>query len=245
VRRGTGSTVHIERDDRLERFGLGTVQPAPVRLVIFDLDGTLIDSSADLANSVNAARANLGLAPMEHSLVYSYVGNGAPVLIRKALGPEYPDDVVAGALECFMQYYRAHMLDNTVLYPGVRDALDRFRGEGIAMAVLTNKPVRVSQAIVDGLGLHEHFRNVYGGNSFEQKKPHPVGIETLIAQNGASRERTLMVGDSSVDVQTARNAKVTACGVTWGFQPETFAEHPPDFLVDTAEELAARVIGDG
>jgi len=214
-------------------------------LVIFDLDGTLIDSSVDLAHAVNATRANLGLPPMEHSLVYSYVGNGAPVLIRRALGPEYPDDVVASALEYFMQYYRDHMLDNTALYPGVREALDRFREKGIAMAVLTNKPVRLSRAIVDGLGLHEHFRSVYGGNSFEQKKPHPVGIETLMAESGAAREQTLMVGDSSVDVQTARNAKVTACGVTWGFQPETFTEFPPDFLVDTAEELAARVIGHG
>jgi phosphoglycolate phosphatase len=182
---------------------------------------------------------------MEHALVYTYVGNGAPVLIRKALGPEYPDDVVASALEYFLNYYRAHMLDNTVLYPGVREMLDRLRREGIPMAVLTNKPVRFSQAIVEGLGLREHFRRVYGGNSFEQKKPHPVGIETLMAENGASREQTLMVGDSAVDIQTARNAKVTACGVTWGFQPETFAEQPPDFLVNTAEELAARVMGDG
>ena len=221
------------------------MKPVPVELVIFDLDGTLIDSSMDLANSVNATRANLGLLPMEHALVYTYVGNGAPVLIRKALGPEYPDDVVASALEYFLHYYRAHMLDNTVLYPGVREMLDRFRRKGIPMAVLTNKPVRFSQAIVDGLGLHEHFRSVYGGNSFEQKKPHPVGIETLMAENGAACERTLMVGDSEVDVQTARNARVTACGVTWGFQPEAFAGHPPDFLVDTAEELAARVIGDG
>jgi phosphoglycolate phosphatase len=212
-------------------------------LIIFDLDGTLIDSSTDLANAVNATRAHLGLPPMEHEKVYSYVGNGAPVLIRKALGPAYSDDAVAEALEYFLAHYRAHMLDNTALYPGVREALDRFRSEGIAMAVLTNKPVRVSQAIVDSLGLHEHFLRVYGGNSFEQKKPNPAGIESLIAETGARRRGTLMVGDSSVDVQTARNAGVAACGVTWGFQPETFAEHPPDFLVSTAEELAQRVIG--
>jgi phosphoglycolate phosphatase len=218
---------------------------SPFCLLIFDLDGTLIDSSVDLANAVNATRARLGLPPMEHAMVYSYVGNGAPVLIRKALGPEYPDQVVASALDYFMQHYRAHMLDNTAPYPGVREALDQFREAGIPMAVLTNKPVGVSQAIVDGLGLHQHFRSVYGGNSFEQKKPHPVGIETLMAENGASREGTLMVGDSAVDVQTARNAKVAACGVTWGFQPETFAAHPPDFLVGTAAELAARVIGHG
>jgi len=214
-------------------------------LVIFDLDGTLIDSSRDLANAVNATRAHLGLAPIENETVYSYVGNGAPVLIRKALGPEYADEQVQSALEYFLAYYREHMLDNTVLYPGVREALDQFRSVGLTMAVLTNKPVRFSQGIVDGLGLGAHFRRVYGGNSFEQKKPHPVGIETLMNEAGAAREETLMVGDSSVDVQTARNARVTACGVTWGFQPDTFAAWPPDFLVNTAGELADRVLGRG
>jgi len=214
-------------------------------LVIFDLDGTLIDSSRDLANAVNATRAHLGLAPIENETVYSYVGNGAPVLIRKALGPEYADEEVQSALEYFLAYYREHMLDNTVLYPGVREVLDQFRHAGLTMAVLTNKPVRFSQGIVDGLGLGAHFRRVYGGNSFEQKKPHPVGIETLMNEAGAAREETLMVGDSSVDVQTARNARVTACGVTWGFQPDTFAAWPPDFLVNTAGELADRVLGRG
>jgi len=217
----------------------------PFQLVIFDLDGTLIDSSVDLANAVNAARGNLGLPPMEHAKVYSYVGNGAPVLIRKALGPEFPANVVADALEFFIEYYRNHKLDNTVLYPGLREALERFRERGIQMAVLTNKPVNISRAIVEGLGLDEHFRSVYGGNSFENKKPHPVGVETLMAETGASREQTLMVGDSSVDVQTARNAQVTSCGVTWGFQPETFADCPPDFLIHNPEELALRVIGRG
>jgi phosphoglycolate phosphatase len=132
-----------------------------------------------------------------------------------------------------------------VLYPGVREVLDQFRRAGLTMAVLTNKPVRFSQGIVDGLGLGAHFRRVYGGNSFEQKKPHPVGIETLMNEAGAAREETLMVGDSSVDVQTARNARVTACGVTWGFQPDTFVAWPPDFLVNTAGELADRVLGRG
>jgi phosphoglycolate phosphatase len=214
-------------------------------LVIFDLDGTLIDSSRDLANSVNATRASLHLPPLEDKIVYSYVGNGAPVLIRKALGPDYSDDEVQSALLYFLAYYREHMLDYTVLYPGVRDVLDRLLGAGITMAVLTNKPVRFSQAIIDGLGLAGHFLRVYGGNSFDQKKPHPVGIETLMDECGAAREKTIMVGDSSVDVQTARNAQVTACGVTWGFQPETFAGYPPDFLVDRPEELATRIIGHG
>ncbi len=214
-------------------------------LVIFDLDGTLIDSSRDLANSVNATRAWLHLPPLEDATVYSYVGNGAPVLIQKALGPNYSDDEVQSALVHFLGYYREHMLDNTVLYPGVRDVLDRFHDAGIKMAVLTNKPVRFSQGIIDGLGLTAHFLRVYGGNSFDQKKPHPVGIETLMGDCGAAREKTIMVGDSSVDVQTARNAHVNVCGVTWGFQPESFAEYPPDFLIEKPEELAARIIGRG
>jgi len=214
-----------------------------MELVIFDLDGTLIDSSRDLANSVNATRAHLHLPPLENETVYSYVGNGAPVLIRRALGPDYTDDEVQDALLYFLGYYRDHMLDHTVLYPGVREILDRLREAAVRMAVLTNKPVRFSQAIIDGLGLHDHFRRVYGGNSFDQKKPHPVGIETLMTECGAARDETLMVGDSSVDVQTARNAQVKVCGVTWGFQPETFAECPPDFLIHRPEELAVRVIG--
>ena len=214
-------------------------------LVIFDLDGTLIDSSRDLANSVNATRAHLGLAPIEHEVVYSYVGNGAPVLIRKALGPAYSDEAVQGALDYFLSYYREHMLDYTALYPGVREVLDEFFDAEIQMAVLTNKPVRFSQAIIDGLGLSAHFLRVYGGNSFEQKKPHPIGIATLMAECGAAHAETKMVGDSSVDVQTARNAGVTAYGVTWGFQPETFGAYPPDFLIDKPRELADRIFGRG
>lgn len=214
-------------------------------LVIFDLDGTLIDSSLDLANSVNATRSHLHLPPLENELVYSYVGNGAPVLIRKALGPDYSEDEVQSALLYFLNYYRDHMLDHTVLYAGVRQVLDRLHSAGVPMAVLTNKPVRFSQAIIDGLGLTRHFRRVYGGNSFEQKKPDPIGIETLMEEYVVSRDETLMVGDSAVDVQTARNARVKACGVMWGFQPETFADCPPDFLIHHPEELAAHVIVHG
>jgi|SRR5579862_3240346 len=213
-----------------------------MHLLIFDLDGTLIDSKLDLANAVNAARAHLGLAPIEHDRVYSYVGNGAPELMRRALGEHATAPKVQQALDFFLAYYRDHKLDHTVLYPGVREALDQLLAANIVMAVLTNKPVKMSQAIVEGLGLTAHFRQVYGGNSFPHKKPNPIGIETLIAECAADRDQTIMVGDSGVDVQTARNARVTACGVSWGFQPETFAQYPPDILVDRLEELAHLVI---
>ena len=211
-------------------------------LLIFDLDGTLIDSRLDLADSVNATRRYMDLGPIDNDLVFSYVGNGAPVLMRRALGPEASDTDVARALDYFIRYYSQHCLDHTALYPGVREALDLFRERGARMAVLTNKPVRISGQIVRGLGLGDHFFRIYGGNSFEQKKPHPVGIDTLRAEAQTSQSDTWMIGDSWVDIQTARNAGVPSCGVTWGFQPESLRNTPPDVLVDRIEDFAQRFL---
>jgi len=207
-------------------------------LLIFDLDGTLIDSKLDLAQAVNATRAHLGMGRLDNELVYSYVGNGAPVLIRRALGEQAAEAQVEEALEFFLEYYREHPLDFTRLYPGVKESLDRLSAGGKRLAVLTNKPVRISRVILNGLGVLGQFFQVYGGNSFEFKKPHPVGVEALMREAGVGRDATLMVGDSSVDVETARNAGVPCCGVTYGFQPETLADPAPDKLVDRMEELA-------
>jgi phosphoglycolate phosphatase len=215
-----------------------------MNLLIFDLDGTLIDSKRDLVHSVNAARALMGLEPISEELVSSYVGSGAPILMRRALGPDASEADVQRALEYFLGYYREHMLDNTRLYPGVREALDRLHLAGSSMAVLTNKPVRFSRALVEGLGLGRHFFQIYGGNSFEQKKPDPIGVETLLKESGIARERTIMVGDSGVDVRTARNARIRACGVTYGFQPEGFIEDPPDLVIDDLNQLADYVLGE-
>lgn len=210
-------------------------------LLIFDLDGTLIDSKRDLADSVNATRAWTGMPPLADEIVSSYVGSGAPVLIRRA----FPDATLGEherLLAYFLDYYREHMLDATTLYPGVREALDELHTACVPLAVLTNKPVRFSVRLIEGLGLDLHFFRVYGGNSFEEKKPHPVGINVLVDESGADRERTFMIGDSAVDVLTARNAGVKACGVSWGFQPETFAEAPPDFVIDDMRSLADRIL---
>jgi len=187
----------------------------------------------------------MGMGPISHELVFSYVGNGAPVLMRKAMGPEASEQDVQRALDFFIRYYRQHCLDNTVLYPGVKEALDRLHEGGVPMAVLTNKPVRISNHIVGSLGLGRHFFRVYGGNSFEQKKPHPIGIETLLAESGLPRESAYMVGDSAVDVRTARNAGIRACGVSYGFQPDSFAAEPPDLLIDRMAELADAVLKPG
>ena len=212
-------------------------------LLVFDLDGTLIDSRLDLANSVNATRARMGMPPLANERVYSYVGNGAPVLIRRALGDSATEAAIEQALGFFLEYYRGHHLDNTVLYPGVRESLDRLRDAGKRMAVLSNKPSGISVAIIEGLGVAGHFFRVYGGNSFEFKKPHPIGVESLMREAGIGRDRTLVIGDSAVDVQTARNAGVTCCGVTYGFQPESLADPAPDIVVDRMEDAAEWILG--
>ena len=205
-------------------------------LFIFDLDGTLINSKLDLVHAVNATRVHMGETPLADELIFSYVGNGAPVLIRRAF-PGATQEQLAIALQYFLDYYRDHMLDYTVLYPGVRETLEKLDNGKRRLAVLTNKPVRISGAILDGLGVGKHFFRVYGGNSFEQKKPHPIGIETLLRETGVRKECTVMVGDSAVDIQTARNAGISCCGVTYGFQPESLDENPPDFVIERMDQI--------
>ncbi len=210
--------------------------------MIFDLDGTLIDSEADLASSVNATRRFMGMEPLPAAVVASYVGNGAPVLMRRALGEEATEQDVARGLDYFIRYYHQHCLDETKLYPGTRVMLDELHAADRRLAILTNKPVRISHRIVEGLGLKEHFFEVFGGNSFEQKKPHPIGIERLLEATGLPHALTLMVGDSGVDVETARNARVAACGVTFGLSPQTMRAAGPDYLIDAMAELTPIVL---
>ncbi|HEV2522008.1 MAG TPA: HAD-IA family hydrolase [Candidatus Acidoferrales bacterium] len=212
-----------------------------VRALIFDLDGTLIDSKLDLALSVNATLAELGREPLPHEQIFSYVGQGAPTLIARALGDTSSEEECRRGLEFFIRYYSTHKLDNTVLYPGVRETLDALNG--FSMAVLTNKPVRVSRGILQELGVGGHFRFVYGGNSFERKKPDPMGVESILREFGAAPEEGMVVGDSEVDVQTARNAGTWVCGVTYGFGSHRLAEYPPDLLVDSLTELLPHLSG--
>ena len=206
-------------------------------LIIFDLDGTLIDSSTDLALSMNATRSHFGLAPLDPALIYSYVGNGAEVLVRRAMGPDTPEERIREAHSFFLKFYRTHALEHTKLYPGLQEAVEHLASMGHALAVLTNKPVRISSDIIRALGLEKQFLRVYGGNSFPNKKPDPEGVFTLMEEAGASKQETLMVGDSAVDVQTARAAGVRSCGVAWGFQPESFEDHPPDRVIHVPSEI--------
>ena len=213
-----------------------------IKLLIFDLDGTLVDSRLDLINSINAMLHHLGKPPLPGPVIASYVGDGAPMLVRRSLGDPDDESYVQRALEYFLLYYREHKLDNTYVYPGIIESLELIRssgnGAGIKMCVLSNKPVHPSRAIVEALGLGGYFFQVYGGNSFHTKKPDPAGVNALLQESGAQPQQTVIIGDSDVDVLTARNAGTYSLGVNYGFAPHTFVDAPPDVLVETPQELS-------
>ncbi len=224
------------------------------RLLVFDLDGTLIDSSLDLCNSVNAALQQVHKPSLPNALIASYIGDGAAMLVRRALGdpgdldalhPSDGDELFRRTFEFFLNYYREHKLDNTRCYDGVIEALlqIRTRHPDLPMAVLTNKPVKPSREICSALGIAPFFFQNYGGNSFETKKPDPTGLLTLIEEASSmlvggltaaalTPEEVVMIGDSDVDVLTARRCGVRSLGCTFGLAPAALAAAEPDATVD-------------
>jgi phosphoglycolate phosphatase len=216
-----------------------------IKLLIFDLDGTLVDSRVDLANSVNAMLRHYAKPELPAEVIASYIGNGAPMLVRRSLGDPDDENFVKEALLYFMAYYREHKLDNTYVYHGIKEALDRIMrprngaGSGVLkMAVLSNKPVGPSRGIVEALGLSPYFFQVYGGNSFHTKKPDPAGAQALLEESGANAEQTVIIGDSDVDIITARNAGTYSLAVTYGLAPHTLEDVTADVVIDKPQELA-------
>lgn len=207
-----------------------------LRAFVFDLDGTLIDSKMDLVQCVNEMLRETSRAELPAELVASYVGHGAPQLIASVLGPTANEAERRQGLAIFLARYEVHKLDLTQPYPGVVEGLRALAGH--PMAVLTNKPAKVSLEILQGLELAKYFCAVYGGDSFEKKKPDPGGALAILKELGAAPGEAAMVGDSDVDVQTARNAGMLAVGVTYGFGQHDAKTHPADLYVGTLEELA-------
>jgi phosphoglycolate phosphatase len=218
--------------------------PLP-HLLVFDLDGTLIDSRVDLCNSINATLAHFNKPQLPDSVIASYIGDGASMLVRRALGdPEgdfHDEEYVTEVLTFFLSYYRIHKLDFTYVYPGVIESLEAIRAThpGLPMAVLTNKPVNPSRDICAHFALDRFFFQNYGGNSFHTKKPDPHGLLTLIAEAGTltsqtiTPTQTLMIGDSHVDILTARNCGARSIGCTFGLSPHSLAAVQPDHLAHT------------
>ncbi len=217
----------------------------PPSLLVFDLDGTLIDSRIDLCNSVNATLAHFSKPELPEAVIASYIGDGASLLIRRSFGdPEgdiHDEEYVTEALTFFLDYYRIHKFDYTVLYPGVLESLEAIRAAdpAILMAVLTNKPVNPSRDLCAHFGLSRFFFQNYGGNSFHSKKPDPHGLKTLIAEASViaghtiTPAETIMIGDTDTDVLTARNCGARSIGCTFGLKPHSLVEVPPGRLANS------------
>jgi len=210
------------------------------RLVVFDLDGTLVDSARDIAAAVNAAFAALepGTAPLPLERVVGFVGDGARLLIERVLqhrGSSLRPDRV---LPLYLEAYRERLLDTTRLYPGVLEALAELSAAGRPLAVLTNKPGDLSRTILDGLGVASRFARIWGAGDVPARKPDPAGLRALLSELGASAEETWLVGDSPTDVATARAAGVRAAGVCWGFDAATLRAASPDRMLEQPQEFA-------
>jgi phosphoglycolate phosphatase len=213
------------------------VSAPDARLVVFDLDGTLIDSSRDLATAVNRtlARVAPGASSLSEDTVRSFIGSGARVLVTRSLARAGVDRPVEEVLPVFLETYAGCLLDATRLYPGTEEALDALAGR--SLAVLTNKPGAMSRAILEGLGVAGRFFRVYGGDDLAVRKPDPAGLARLAAEAGVGAAETVMVGDSGIDVRTGRAAGAYTVGVTYGFDAPSFRDHPPDLVLDRLRDL--------
>jgi phosphoglycolate phosphatase len=206
-------------------------------LVVFDLDGTLVDSLQDLASAVNASldEVSPGTPPLPLADVRAFVGEGARLLVERSLrarGLPQPTDSV---LPIFLDRYRRGLLATTRLYPGVAEALDALAPT--TLAVLTNKPGDMSRAILEGLGAAARFARILGAGDGPARKPDPAGLIGLAAELGAEPAATAMVGDTAVDVATGRAAGALTVGVTWGLDPDGVRRAEPDLLVSDMRDL--------
>jgi phosphoglycolate phosphatase len=214
--------------------------------LLFDLDGTLVDSRADLINSVNLTLAELGRETLPDARVINFVGEGARLLVERALrasqngAPPDDDHDIDRTLEIFRRHYREHLLDQTRVYPDVEQTLARL--EKIPKAVVTNKPYEFTTALLDGVGLARYFEVVIGGDSLAERKPSPMMLVEAARRCGAKASECLMVGDSRVDVEAGRAANMKTCGYVPGFRGRTeLVEAGVDYVIERFGELCELV----
>jgi len=208
-----------------------------VDLVMFDLDGTLADTGHDLADSVNFTRAHFALTPLPEKLVYANVGRGVEHLLKQSL-PEESADHFQEVMRVFLAHYEKHLLDRTVLYPGVHEILQYFRLK--RRVVVSNKMLRLTLAVVRGLGVADEFDDILGGDSAPEKKPHPALLQVALQKFNVSAASALMVGDGDTDIEAGKRAGVITCGVTYGLgNRDDLVLAKPDFLLDRLGDLAS------
>lgn len=206
-----------------------------IDLVMFDLDGTLADTGRDLADAVNVTRSHFALSPLPDKTVYSHVGRGVEHLLKKSL-PAQSVSQFDEVMRVFLDYYERHLLDHTVLYPGVKNVLEYFHGK--RRVVVSNKIHRLTLAVVRGLGVAEQFDAILGGDSATEKKPHPAPLNLVLERFHISAQRAVMVGDGDTDVEAGKRAGVMTCGVACGLgSKDDLIAAQPDFLIDNLPQL--------
>jgi phosphoglycolate phosphatase len=209
--------------------------PRPVDLIMFDLDGTIADTGRDLADSVNFTRTRFDLPPLAEQQVCIHIGRGVEHLLRNAL-PEVDGGRFQEIVRVFLRHYEEHLLDHTVLYPGLLEVLDHFRAK--RRVVVSNKIQRLTQAMLRGLGVEHHFDAIFGGDSAAEKKPHPALLIMALERSGVPASKALMVGDGDIDVEAGQRAGVMTCGVTYGQGDiNRLIAAAPDILIDRLSEL--------
>jgi phosphoglycolate phosphatase len=207
-----------------------------VDLIIFDLDGTLIDSKKDIAHCVNWTLNDMGLPDIAHEVIYYYVGHGVRELMAGAIKEAHGEDGYERALRIFDKHYTAHLLDHTRLLPGMDEILDAYNKKDLA--VITNKPQKYTDAIMMGLGLDDYFGSVLGREATKKPKPDPDPILKVLEILPAKKERTLIIGDTEIDIEAGKRAGVLTCGVLFGFgEAKMVRDAEPDFIVEEAKEL--------
>ena len=218
-----------------------TVFPQSFRLFLFDLDGTLIDSRADLAFSLNLALARLNMHPLPESRIVDFVGDGVQKLIERSLrettGREPESTLTKDCIALFREEYGNHLLDRTRLCPGVLEALDRL--SWATFAVVSNKPEGFSRRILEALNVAERFRIILGGDSTRNPKPHPESLLKAMDVCDSIPSETVMVGDSATDIKAGKAAGVVTCGILGGFRTrENLEEAGCDLIIHGLLELA-------
>ena len=217
------------------------------RCLLFDLDGTLVDSRTDIVNSVNFALEQLGHLRLPDAQIVTFVGEGARLLIERALRtsqntPPSQSEIDA-AYEVFKRYYRAHLFDDTRIYPGVAATLDQLAK--LPKAIVTNKPYDLTIALFDGIGLAHHFRAVLGGDSLPERKPAPAMLLEAARRCDVAPPECLMIGDTWVDVAAGQAAGMKTCGFVAGFRGRAeLVEAGADYLIERFDELLQIVGGE-
>ena len=207
----------------------------PVELLMFDLDGTIADTGQDLAGSVNFTRGHFELMPLAEDSIHIHVGRGVEHLLKHAL-PEAKGSRFHEILRVFLRHYEEHLLDKTILYPGVLDVLDHFRSK--RRVVVSNKIHRLTQAVVRGLGVESHFDAIFGGDSAAEKKPHPAILSLALERFHVAAPKALMIGDGDIDIEAGKRAGVMTCGVTYGLGDRSqLIAAKPDVLIEQMAEL--------